>query len=169
MFPTELGWFGFSGHPKGIDRVVIGYASLEAAWSAIENCTLDRTLIEEDWAPMWRVRLQKFAQGEPQTFLDLPIAMEKVPPFRRKILDLCRQIPYGQRTTYGKLATLAGSPKAARAVGGAMANNRWPVIIPCHRVVGQGKTSGGFTAPGGLSFKKRLLELEQLALLPQEA
>ena len=71
-----------------------------------------------------------------------------------------RNVPYGQTLSYAELAAKAGSPKAARAVGSVMAQNRVPLIIPCHRVVGSGGHLGGFSAPRGIAFKKQLLELE---------
>ncbi|MEO8270621.1 MAG: methylated-DNA--[protein]-cysteine S-methyltransferase, partial [Aureliella sp.] len=66
-----------------------------------------------------------------------------IPPFHRKVLEQCAQIPPGQTLTYSELAARAGSGRAARAVGSAMARNRWPLIIPCHRVVGaDGRLTG---------------------------
>jgi len=62
--------------------------------------------------------------------------------------------------TYGQLATRAGSPRSARAVGNVMASNRVPLIIPCHRVVAAGGALGGFSAPHGTRLKRRLLKLE---------
>ena len=58
------------------------------------------------------------------------------PGFYVKVWKACFEIPAGQTMTYGGIAKKVGSPKAARAVGGAMRNNPWPPIIPCHRVVG---------------------------------
>ena len=66
----------------------------------------------------------------------------------------------GETLTYGQLAKLAGSPHAARAVGGAMARNRWPLIVPCHRVVGSSGKLTGYSGEGGLKTKHWLLEHE---------
>jgi methylated-DNA-[protein]-cysteine S-methyltransferase len=62
--------------------------------------------------------------------------------------------------TYGQLARRVGSPAAARAVGSTMARNRLPLVIPCHRVVGSGGQLRGFSAPGGVAVKQRLLQME---------
>jgi methylated-DNA-[protein]-cysteine S-methyltransferase len=81
--------------------------------------------------------------------------------FDRSVYAALREIGPGETITYGELAERAGSPGAARAVGVAMARNPIPVIIPCHRVLAGGGRSGGFSAPGGVSTKFRLLQIEQ--------
>ena len=83
-----------------------------------------------------------------------------VSDFHRIVLTLCHAIPVGETLTYGQLAKLAGSPHAARAVGGAMARNRWPLIVPCHRVVGSSGKLTGYSGEGGLKTKHWLLEHE---------
>lgn len=83
-----------------------------------------------------------------------------VSDFHREVLTLCHAIPVGETLTYGQLAKLAGSPHAARAVGGAMARNRWPLIVPCHRVVGSSGKLTGYSGEGGLRTKHWLLEHE---------
>lgn len=83
-----------------------------------------------------------------------------VSEFHREVLRLCHAIPVGETLTYGQLAKLAGSPQAARAVGGAMARNRWPLIVPCHRVVGSSGKLTGYSGEGGLKTKHWLLEHE---------
>lgn len=79
-------------------------------------------------------------------------------PFTVKVLKAARSIPNGETRTYGWLAEQAGSPKAFRAAGQVMANNRLPIVIPCHRILGHSKRLGGFS--GGLEMKIKLLEIE---------
>jgi methylated-DNA-[protein]-cysteine S-methyltransferase len=79
-------------------------------------------------------------------------------PFRRRVWEALRQIPYGETRTYGEIAAAVGKSGAARAVGTANHHNPIPVVIPCHRVVGSGGRLCGFG--GGLDLKRRLLELE---------
>jgi O-6-methylguanine DNA methyltransferase len=81
--------------------------------------------------------------------------------FHRQVLLSCAQIPPGETQTYGKLAATVGSPRAARAVGGAMASNRWPLIIPCHRVVGSTGKLTGYSGEGGVQTKQKLLDMER--------
>jgi methylated-DNA-[protein]-cysteine S-methyltransferase len=80
--------------------------------------------------------------------------------FQRRVLRACFEIPAGSTWTYGRLARAVGSAGAARAVGGVMSRNRWPLLIPCHRVVGSSGKLVGYSGTGGLATKQRLLELE---------
>ena len=83
-----------------------------------------------------------------------------VPSFNALVYRALRGVPRGTTVTYGDLAEQVGQPEAARAVGVAMGRNPWPVIVPCHRVLASGGKVGGFSAPGGVSTKERLLALE---------
>lgn len=83
--------------------------------------------------------------------------------FQKQVLRCCWEIPTGESISYGCLAERAGSPGAARAAGMVMAKNRWPIIIPCHRVVGSSGKLIGYSGTGGLSTKRRLLQLEEKA------
>ncbi len=78
--------------------------------------------------------------------------------FRREVYEALRQVPAGSTVSYGELAARVGRPKAARAVGRAMATNQVPIAIPCHRVLAANGALGGFT--GGLHLKRALLALE---------
>jgi methylated-DNA-[protein]-cysteine S-methyltransferase len=97
------------------------------------------------------------------TGFDVPTELGKMPEFNRSVLEELRQVPYGTVISYGELARRAGAPGAARAVGRVMGSNPLPIIYPCHRVLAQDGTLGGFG--GGLPMKRALLELEG-ALLP---
>ena len=105
-------------------------------------------------------RIQAFAEGRRDDFLDVPVALGEVTDFQRRVLQQCRRIPYGRTLTYGELAAKAGFPGAARPVGGVMAGNRVPLVIPCHRVVGSSGSLRGYSGAGGVATKQRLLELE---------
>jgi len=87
----------------------------------------------------------------------------RLTPFQEKVLNIVAGIPRGQVLSYAQVAQRAGNPKAARAVGAALRANPWPVLIPCHRVIGTSGALTGFTAPGGLVAKRRMLELEQIS------
>ena len=102
-------------------------------------------------------RIQRYFEGELVTFdelLDPTIGTG----FQRRVWALTRDIPRGHTRTYGQIARLAGSPGAARAVGQAMARNPWPIVVPCHRVVGSDGSLTGFG--GGVDMKRRMLQLE---------
>ena len=84
-----------------------------------------------------------------------------VTPFQRQVLEIVARIPCGLQLTYGQVAAKIGKPGASRAVGAALGANPWPVLVPCHRVVGRGGTMTGFSAPGGVGAKRRMLDLEK--------
>jgi O-6-methylguanine DNA methyltransferase len=86
-------------------------------------------------------------------------------PFQRRVLEVTAEIPCGMHFSYGDIARRIGKPGAARAVGAALGANPWPVLIPCHRVLGTGGGMTGFSAPGGVETKKRMLALENRTTL----
>jgi len=108
-------------------------------------------------------QLQAYFGGDLKEF-DLPLALEGT-EFQLRVWKALRKIPYGETISYAQLAERIGNPKAVRAVGLANGSNPIPIIVPCHRVIGSDGSLTGFG--GGLSAKKRLLELEnrQLSLL----
>jgi methylated-DNA-[protein]-cysteine S-methyltransferase len=108
-------------------------------------------------------QLQAYFRGELKEF-DVPLAMEGT-EFQLRVWNALREIPYGETVSYAQLAGRIGNPKAVRAVGLANGSNPIPIIVPCHRVIGSDGSLTGFG--GGLSTKKKLLELEnkQLSLL----
>jgi methylated-DNA-[protein]-cysteine S-methyltransferase len=91
----------------------------------------------------------------------------RVEHFDRRVLELARQIPAGETRTYGELARELGEPDARR-VGVALARNRFPIIVPCHRVVAADGRLGGFSAPGGVATKRRLLAIERAYADPSQ-
>ncbi len=159
IFPSALGWMVLVGRAGKVAQLTFGYDCKEAAWAALPAVVVERAVCRE-WNRKLVRRLQAYAEGAPDRFLDVPVAFDAVSRFRVRVYGQCRKIPYGTVLTYGQLARLAGSPRAARAVGGAMAANRVPILVPCHRVVASDGGLGGFSAPGGVSMKTRLLTLE---------
>ena len=83
-------------------------------------------------------------------------------PFRKRVLDVERNIPYGQTRSYGEVAKMVGRPKAIRAVGSANANNPLPLYFPCHRIINSNGKLGGFG--WGVDVKQYLLDLEYRSL-----
>lgn len=108
-------------------------------------------------------QVSEYFDGQRKVF-DLPLDLSGQSPFREKALRQCARIPFGQTITYGELANRAGHPKAARAAGGAMANNPIALVIPCHRVVGSDRGLHGFSSPGGLGTKAILLRHEGVSV-----
>ena len=98
--------------------------------------------------------------GESRDLRAAPLDFRGVPEFNRRAYDVARAIPPGKVLTYGDIAHQLGAPGSAQAVGQAMGNNPFPIIVPCHRVLGAGKNTGGFSAPGGVETKRRMLVIE---------
>jgi methylated-DNA-[protein]-cysteine S-methyltransferase len=161
-FATAWGWTAFCWSAGRVHRLVFGHATPQAALGALWPEEDIELVIDEPTGAAAQLadRLRAYLDGEPDDFRDVPVALAANTPFQRSVLQACRRIPYGQTRTYGQLAATAGSPRACRAVGNIMAANRLPLIIPCHRVVGSHGSLGGYSAPGGLTLKRRLLQLE---------
>lgn len=105
-------------------------------------------------------RLAAALQGAPDTLQDVPLDDADLPEFHRRVYALARRIPPGRTRSYGELAAELGGPAVARAVGQALGRNRFAPLVPCHRVLGAHGQPGGFSGPGGLKTKLRLLQAE---------
>ena len=129
-------------------------SALELGWSK----GLRASARPSDTARSLKQALERYVRGEPACWPRLPLALDRVSPFTRQALEvLTREVPAGATLTYGELAARCGRPKAARAVGRAMAANPFAILIPCHRVLAK-------DGPGGYAYgqdiKERLLRLE---------
>lgn len=89
--------------------------------------------------------------------------------FRRRVYAAIREIAPGSTASYGEVARAVHEPRAAREVGVALAQNPFPIIVPCHRVLSAGGELHGFSAPGGIATKRRMLEIERAPGFTQEA
>jgi len=133
-------------HPHGIRVIPVVSVSAEDA------------RVGDGSVPELARRLGAYFAGEPVSFDDVELELDWCTPFQRALADALRAVPRGETVTYGELAALAGRPNAPRAAGSFCAGNRFGIVIPCHRVV----SAGGLGSYGslGLSYKRRLLELE---------
>ncbi len=84
-----------------------------------------------------------------------------IDPFRRSVYAAAREIPPGATASYGDVARAIGKPDAARVVGHALGENPFPIVVPCHRVLSSTGALHGFSAPGGIATKRRMLEIER--------
>jgi len=163
VFETQMGWLAIAARDDVLTRVKIGHASEDMALQAfvVEEGLTDARIELQDWNPELRDQLTRYADGEPVSFDNVELTWPKpLTRFRKRVISEVRRISWGNTLTYGEVAKRAGSPGAARAVGTAMSSNRFPFVVPCHRVVGSGGGLGGFTAPGGIGMKERLLMME---------
>jgi methylated-DNA-[protein]-cysteine S-methyltransferase len=104
-----------------------------------------------------RRELDEYLAGRRKAF-DLQLDLRGQAPFAVTVLEELAKVPYGRTATYGELATRAGNPRAARAVGIVMNRNPVPIVLPCHRIVGASGSLVGYG--GGLERKEKLLRLE---------
>ena len=107
-------------------------------------------------------RIRERFLGARDSFTDIALELEGLTEFQHAVVETLRAVPWGEVVTYGELAALAGYPNAQRAAGSVCAHNRFPLVVPCHRVV----ASNGIGRYGasGVEYKRRLLELEGVTL-----
>jgi methylated-DNA-[protein]-cysteine S-methyltransferase len=102
--------------------------------------------------------IRAFTEGKSVAFDSSVLDMRRVPPYHGKVLRALDEIPRGNVSTYGAVASRTGAPGGARAAGQGCANNPFPIVHPCHRVIRADGSLGGFG--GGLPLKRALLEME---------
>jgi methylated-DNA-[protein]-cysteine S-methyltransferase len=141
--------------PFGVEDVEGVMAHFALRYSApLADCSLTRTAA---------ALLTRYFAGE-QVVFDMPIDRSCYTPFQRVVYEAVMAIPYGELRSYSQVAAEIGRPKAVRGIGGAMAGNSLPIIIPCHRVVGKSGNMTGYSGAGGIGSKIWLLNMEQLAV-----
>jgi methylated-DNA-[protein]-cysteine S-methyltransferase len=121
----------------------------ENAYPIIENAITQQAISQ----------ILEYLNGSRREF-SITIDWKVCTPFQKQVLTRTMQIGYGQVMTYGQLASELGKPAASRAVGGAMASNPLPIVVPCHRVVAADGRLTGYSAADGIRTKQWLLELE---------
>ncbi len=161
-FRTSLGWVAMLGRGPRLVQVAFGADSAPRALTKLDARRLTAARIGR-WNTSLQVRLRRYAAGAVDDFRDVEVDLDQFTAFQRRVLAICREIPFGQTISYAQLAARAGSPAAARAVGQVMRRNPVPLIIPCHRVTGSAGL-GGYSGAAGLETKQRLLALETGAL-----
>jgi methylated-DNA-[protein]-cysteine S-methyltransferase len=114
--------------------------------------------VGDDFVSKLVALLRGYFAGEPVSFDEVRLDLDWCTPFQLSLVSAAQSVPRGETVTYGELAALAGRPNAARAAGTFCAQNRFGLIVPCHRVV----AAAGLGSYGslGLDYKRRLLELE---------
>ena len=154
---TEFGWVAIAAPEAGLVELTLPQASMMDTLRQLRERHGSGEPDEGRLASL-KAGLQAYFRGEEVSFDEWALDTRSGTPFRRRVWEITRAIPRGQTRTYGEVALAAGSPEAARAVGQSMARNPWPIIVPCHRVVGSNGRLTGFR--GGLEMKQRLLEME---------
>ena len=158
IFQVKAGWMGLVGNEKGIERIYLPGLSKEELRKRIQR-EFPESQEEETLLKGPKRELVEYFEGSRSRF-EMPLDLSKATPFQKRAYQIMLTIPFGEVRTYRWLAEKVGNPKALRAVGSANARNQWPVVIPCHRIVGSDGRLTGFSAPGGLDLKASLLKLE---------
>jgi methylated-DNA-[protein]-cysteine S-methyltransferase len=155
-YETELGTGAVVASEQGILRIYLPHEKGPGTFICNGQARMMPSKLTERVSCM----LMQYFKGKRQQFDNIPVDLNLSGTFRLHVLEMIRSIPFGVVKSYGEVAHLAGSPGAARAVGGAMASNPVPIIIPCHRVIAANGSLTGFSAPGGIKIKKYLLQME---------
>ncbi len=108
-------------------------------------------------------RIRAHLDGDLDDLRRIPLDLTGLPEFHRAVYTVTRAIDPGRTLSYGEVADRIGAPGAAQAVGQALGRNPIPLIIPCHRVLAADHALHGFSAPGGIETKQRLLAIERTA------
>lgn len=158
VFRTPCGWMGVSETTKGIDAVVLPKASRQAVLSELQATSAARLDAQvSSRLREARTQLTDYLAGTRRSF-DLSLDLSRGTSFQRKVWRTLRRVSYGQLQSYQWVAVRVGGRQYARAVGNAVGANPMPIVIPCHRIVAQDTSLGGFS--GGLPTKRKLLTLE---------
>jgi len=166
LFETTIGWAGVAWAERGL----VGVHLPEPAPDTARRSFLRRFPDAQEAAPPPLVQaaiagIRELLAGAPNTLLDVPIDMARVPEFHARVYEIARAIPPGETLTYGEIATRLGDRLLARDVGAALGKNPWPIVVPCHRVTAAGGKLGGFSARGGVNTKVKLLAIEGARVL----
>jgi methylated-DNA-[protein]-cysteine S-methyltransferase len=160
-FDTELGPMGVVESSDGLVLISIGFDTVEDVRDQLDRSAPGVEFVEHSDAADC---LDQYARGARSCFAELGLDDSPLSPFGRQVTQACRDIPLGATVSYGELAARVGVPKAARAIGRVMSKNRWPIVVPCHRVLASNGRIGGFSSPQGLAYKRRLLAHEGVQL-----
>ena len=160
IFQTKWGWFGLLGGEQGLVRTCLPAAHKAAVQSRILSDFPSAERSKNRFSVLKKA-IEDYYKGSAVDFSHVAICLDGLSEFQRIVLTALRTISYGNTVSYSRLAKLANSPKAARAIGTVMAQNPLPLIIPCHRVIKADGSPGLFSAAGGVSTKIRMLELEK--------
>jgi methylated-DNA-[protein]-cysteine S-methyltransferase len=161
LFETAIGCCGIVWSERGIAGVQLPEKSVEATRARLHR----RYPAAHEAAPPAQVQrviggICGLLRGERVELKDVDLDDDGVPEFNRRVYEVARSIRPGATLSYGEIAERLGDRTLAREVAQALSQNPCPIIVPCHRVLAAGGKMGGFSAPGGVRTKLRLLSIE---------
>src|SRR5215471_7794128 len=161
LFETAIGCCGIAWSERGVTGVQLP----ERGEAATRKRLLRRFPGAREGAPPAEVRraigdIVALLGGERRDLNHVTIDIDTPSEFHRRVYEVARRIPAGATLSYGEVAERLGDRKLARDVAEALSENLCPIIVPCHRILAAGGKPGGFSAPGGVATKLRLLTIE---------
>jgi methylated-DNA-[protein]-cysteine S-methyltransferase len=167
-FPTALGACRLAWNEAGLTAVALPEPGGAEPGPLPDGDPPVAPAAAPDWVRGVVARVQRHLEGQLQDFRSVPLDHRRVPPFAHRVYEAARAVPAGRTRTYGELAADLGQPPGgSRAIGAALAANPWPLIVPCHRIVGARGRLIGFSAAGGVRTKARLLAIEGAQLIAE--
>jgi methylated-DNA-[protein]-cysteine S-methyltransferase len=163
LFETAIGTCGVAWSDAGITRVALPGGRPRA------GLVLDEATDVPDGVRAAVAGMVALLAGERRDLVDVVLDERDLDPFRRAVFAATRAVGPGATASYGAIARTIGAPGAARAVGAALGSNPYPIIVPCHRVLAADGALTGFSAPGGIAIKRRMLEIERAPGFTQQA
>jgi len=162
LFNTPIGTCAIAWSEQGI----LALSLPENDPAATRECITSRVPGAEESEPPSDVEsaiadITRLLSGEPVDLLGARLDLTGISDFHKRVYDEARRIPPGSTMTYGQIAQRLKAPGTARAIGQALGANPFPIIVPCHRVLGANGAVGGFSAPGGVETKLRILNIER--------
>lgn len=162
IFPTSIGPCGIAWR----EDLIIGVQVAEDDAALTRARILERfpdaePLIAPDFVTHAVQQVGALLKGEKIDFSQTPLALDRLPALNRQVYEIILKVPPGETTTYGAIARIIGDVHLSQAIGYALGKNPFPIIVPCHRVLGANGKVGGFSANGGTATKMRLLNIER--------
>lgn len=162
VFETDRGFMGFVLSETGLKKVYLPQPSVDRVRDTVQRDYPDARIAMNP-LPELVEQFRRYFAGEPVEF-NVPLDISGATEFEIDVWNACRKLGYGKTASYKNLAETVNRPRAARAVGSAMRRNRFPIIVPCHRVLRSDGDIGQYSGPGGADFKRELLQLEHVEL-----
>lgn len=162
-FPTALGDCGVAWNEAGLTTFRLPGEELRDVPTTTDSASEIPKIVRDVIG-----RVRRHLRGELQDFRDVQYAWDLVSTFQAAVYRATLDITPGRTASYGEIATTIGEPlSSSRAVAAALGANRWPLLVPCHRIVGADGKMTGFSGPGGIKTKLRLLTLEGAQLFAE--
>ncbi|MDY6914053.1 MAG: methylated-DNA--[protein]-cysteine S-methyltransferase [Planctomycetota bacterium] len=160
VWPTAWGPMGAAAGSGGLCRLVLPHYQADDILDLLSWEHPGAVRCERPFERLIALSLAYF-RGEPVDFSEIECDLPGERTFSGRVYRACRKIQYGQTRSYSRLAMEIGREDAARAVAAAMGKNPVPLVVPCHRVTYADGRPGGFSAAGGETLKRRMLDSEK--------